>query len=531
MILLLHPPVAKPGEPPGGLVQIAGNLKKAGVAFRVWDASLEGLLYLIQSAEVEEARDTWTRRALSHRFRHLSAFRDLALYENLSRYRRVVGDLTRVLQIEGDKYGVRIGLADYRDPLHLPVSTKDLIYVGEHPEITPFYPYFKRRLFEILEEEEPRIFGISLNFLSQAVNAFALAGLIRSLLPQARIVLGGSLVTSWGRIIGGRNPFQGLIDDLVVGPGETALLKMVAGKGHKFAPVLQACFYDFESEYTSFGRELSYVDLDGFPASDYLSPQLVFPLALSQGCYYGGCRFCPERSEGRGYRVLRPGALEGKIEEVVKNYRTGLIHFLDSALSPRLLRDLIKISPRLSWYGFARITEELADYTFCRALRESGCVMLKLGVESGSQAVLDSLGKGTRLPITSQALKALREAGIATYIYLLFGTPEEGYLEAKETMRFVLEHADFISYLNPAIFNLPAGTRTDLKCRPFYPADLSLYEDFEHPRGWHRRKVRLFLSREFKAAKPIRDILLRTPPVFTSNHAPFFHLMKAQAKS
>ncbi|MCX7981327.1 MAG: radical SAM protein [Syntrophales bacterium] len=501
MILLINPPVTKPCEPPGGLVQIAGALEEAGVSFRVWDASLEGLFYLIQWAVIDDKDDTWARRALSHRFSHLTSFRDFDLYKNLARYRRAVSDLTRILKVGAQRKGVKVGLADYRDPSCLPISTTDLLRAAEHPEITPFYPFYLTRLIDILEEKEPRLVGISLNFLSQAVNSFALAGLLRKLIPSARLVLGGSLVTTWSSRLKGNNPFQGLIDDLVAGPGEGPLLSMVGKEGSK---------------------EATHLTLQGFPLSYYLSPLPVLPIALSRGCYYRQCRFCPERSEGHVYRALNGQDMEKRIMSLLKKYPSSFIHLLDTALSPHHLKEMVKLSPPVKWYAFARITEEIADVDFTRALKKSGCLMLKLGVESGSQKVLDSLEKGISLSTVSRTLFALKEAGIATYVYLLFGTPEEGESEARETMHFVLEHADAISYLNASIFNLPVGSRPDLKCQPFYPGDLSLYEDFAHPLGWHRRKVRLFLSQEFKSAKPIGNILLRTPPVFTSNHAPFF---------
>ena len=51
--------------------------------------------------------------------------------------------------------------------------------------------------------------------------------------------------------------------------------------------------------------------------------------------------------------------------------------------------------------------------------------MLKLGLESGDQGLLDALGKGINLGTAAQALAALTAAGIGTYVYLLFGTPKE----------------------------------------------------------------------------------------------------------
>jgi len=60
------------------------------------------------------------------------------------------------------------------------------------------------------------------------------------------------------------------------------------------------------------------------------------------------------------------------------------------------------------------------------------------------------------LEIASKALKTLKQAGIATYVYLLFGTPPETEGDAYRTLDFTARHHDLISFLNVAIFNLPA---------------------------------------------------------------------------
>ncbi len=150
--------------------------------------------------------------------------------------------------------------------------------------------------------------------------------------------------------------------------------------------------------------------------------------------------------------------------------------------------------------------------------------MLKLGMESGDQAVLDAMQKGVDLEEASSALKTIKKAGIATFVYLLFGTPPETLAEARKTLDFVAKHHEEIDFLNLAIFNLPVyGPDTEsLETRIFYEGDLSLYVDFEHPRGWNRKRVRQFLDKEFKRHRAIAPILRRDPPVFTSNHAAFF---------
>jgi radical SAM superfamily enzyme YgiQ (UPF0313 family) len=155
--------------------------------------------------------------------------------------------------------------------------------------------------------------------------------------------------------------------------------------------------------------------------------------------------------------------------------------------------------------------------------------MLKLGIESGDQDVLDAMQKGVGLSQVSQALKALAKAGIATYAYLLFGTPYEAEREARATLNFVAKHTQYITFMNVAIFNLPVNSpdARGLELKTFYEGDLSLYTDFIHPKGWDRRTVRAFLDKEFKKDPAIRQIIQRQPPFFTSNHAAFFTIHNA----
>ncbi len=154
--------------------------------------------------------------------------------------------------------------------------------------------------------------------------------------------------------------------------------------------------------------------------------------------------------------------------------------------------------------------------------------MLKLGIESGDQKVLDKLHKGIELTIVSRVLQTLKKAGIATYVYLLFGTPPEDEESAVKTLNFTVGHSDCIDFLNLAIFNLPVASEEakSLATADFYEGDLSLYKDFAHPASWQRADVRRFLEKTFKKHPAAAAIIERTPPYFTSNHAPFFVLNK-----
>jgi len=511
------------------------------------DANLEGLLSLLKTPPVSS--DTWTSRALRHLSRHLdslhgwdaypgsrkfpgssredecahrlagmSPHRDVdqelrplpvGLHQDDGRYRRAIKDLSRLLEMTGRSSRVRLGLANYQHEELSPTRSTDLVRAAENPEDNPFYPYFRKRLTELLKKEQPSIIGFSLNYLSQALCTFAMIGFLKQEWTGVKLVLGGGLVTSWMRNPYWQNPFKGLVDHLVAGPGEAPLLSLIHRKG---------------GTENRTGKDHYRPNYDSLPMRDYFAPGLILPYSSSSGCYWNRCSFCPERAEGNPYIPIPVEEVVSDLLRLVDRQKPVLIHLLDNAISPSLMKAISEHPPGVPWYGFARMTRHLTDLDFCLALKRSGCVMLKLGLESGDQAVLDDLQKGINLEEASSALKNLKKAGIATYIYLLFGTPPESLIEARRTLEFVVKHHDCIGFLNLAIFNMPiyGPEAQQIETKAFSEGDLSLYTSFDHPKGWSRPLIRQFLDKEFKRHPAMASILRRDPPVFTSNHAPFF---------
>lgn len=498
-MLLIFPPIAKACEPPAGIARLAGALQANNIPCRLWDANLEGQLWLLDQPPTVD--DTWTRRAWRGRHKHLQGLREAATYATPDRYATAVNDLNRLLAMAGAATDTVPGLADYRHAERSPLRSSDLLWAAKHPQQNPFFPFFLERLPQLLAGITT--VGISLNYLSQALTTFSLIGLLRQQYPKLKIVLGGGLVGSWLARPDWRNPFIGLVDQLIAGPGEGPLLELLGA-----AQPITNC----QAAY------------DQLPLQDYLSPGLILPYSTASGCWWNRCSFCPERAEGNRYQPLPAQLALSELQTLVARYRPRLLHLLDNALSPALLRLMAENPPGAPWYGFARFDEQLVDLAFCRALRASGCVMLKLGLESGDQEVLDRLSKGIELGVASRVLENLKAVGIGVYCYLLFGTPAEDEAAARRTLDFVAGHADGISFLNLAIFNMPAfgDEAADYATEPFYEGDLQLYTSFQHPAGWERGRVRRFLSQEFVRNPAIAAIVRRDPPLFTSNHAGLF---------
>lgn len=506
-IILIHPPVAKPGEPPAGIARLSGALTAHDISHTVVDANLEGMLHLLQQSRPQGIDDAWSRRAFRNVNKDISTLKNTMTYRSIDRHARAVRDLGRVLDVVSGGSRATVGLANYQHEILSPLRSKDLIAAAGQPELNPYFPYFRLRLAGLVLDLEPEFIGFSLNYLSQALCTFAMIGFIRREFPSVKVVLGGGLVTSWVRSPFWQDPFAGLVDVVTDGRGEDKLLRLFgcAAAAETFIPEYRA-----------------------MPMAEYLSPGFILPYSASDGCFWNRCTFCPEKAEGNPYRAVPADRVLADLEVLAEQTSPVLIHLLDSAVAPTLMEALAEKGPRIPWYGFARISRHLTEPDFCQALKRSGCVMLKLGLESGDQLVLDRMEKGISVDMALQVLKTLKKAGIATYVYLIFGTPAENLSCARKTLEFVVSHHEYIDFLNLAVFNMPVcgSDSYDFETRRFYDGDLSLYTDFAHPEGWGRKQVKHFLDTEFRKHSAVSLILKNDPAVFTSNHAPLFVMQR-----
>jgi len=82
------------------------------------------------------------------------------------------------------------------------------------------------------------------------------------------------------------------------------------------------------------------------------------------------------------------------------------------------------------------MTDENVD-----ALRRAGCAEAWMGVESGSQAILDAMDKGITIEQVRGAVARLRAAGVRIGFFLQFGYPGESWPQIEMTRRLVRDLA------------------------------------------------------------------------------------------
>ena len=525
--LFLYPPAAKSTEPPIGVASLIAFLRRSGQQVSAIDANLGAYLFFLDAerltASAGSSPPVSLRRAISHVPRALQLLRSDKALQNFARYCSAVHDLNRALSVLGADSGEQLTLGDYRHPTLSPFSPTDLESLARGEQSTLFRSYFETELLPQLAQDVPKRFAISINYLHQILPGFELAGLLRRCFPETPIMAGGGVFTSWQPLLEQLDLRFSCFDHVVFGPGEEPLRRLADGAGE-------------ETDYFLSDRTtLEYLpEFDDFALADYFSPLPVLPLSSSRGCYWGKCRFCPESEDPLLAFHCRNHGWREVMLELAEKHGARHFHFTDNAIPPAVLRDLARDTrgmDGLHWYGFVRFESLLLDQPLVDNLAASGCRMLQLGLESGSEQVLARLNKGVELAQVPTILTNLRRAGIATYVYLMLGTPGETEQDAGQTLAFVEQHAALIDYLNLSVMNLPrdselldANVDFGIAASALLGEDqpLGLYRSFAPRHGWDRAAARRFLSDRLQRSPAVQQILRRTPPQFTSNHAFFF---------
>ncbi len=185
------------------------------------------------------------------------------------------------------------------------------------------------------------------------------------------------------------------------------------------------------------------VDLDSYRrawrrAHGYFSLNMV----ASRGCPYR-CNWCARPLYGDSYRTRSPEAVAGEMRLLKRQYQPDHLWFADDifALSARwALRfaDVVEaLDARIPFQMQSRC--DLMARDTVAALARAGCAEVWMGVESGSQKVLDAMDKGIRVEQIYRARENLARHGIRACFFLQFGYPGETWEDIEATVKLVRE--------------------------------------------------------------------------------------------
>jgi hypothetical protein len=110
---------------------------------------------------------------------------------------------------------------------------------------------------------------------------------------------------------------------------------------------------------------------------------------------------------------------------------------------------------KFSLQARADVLDEEIIYT----LKDSGCYLLLLGIESADDNILKSMKKGISFSQIANALRWANEAGLPIYGNFIFGDIEENMETASKTLNWWKEHPEINIYINLGMIVLYPGSQ------------------------------------------------------------------------
>ena len=189
------------------------------------------------------------------------------------------------------------------------------------------------------------------------------------------------------------------------------------------------------------------VDRTGIHGQDVGVPATT--VLTSRGCPFQ-CTFCCKgHPMFTFYRFRNASNVRHELDTIIEDYGVEHIRFIDDefTLHPHRTIDLMKAMKPLdlTWVCITRadtLTSPMLDY-----MKEAGCVEVHIGVESGSDKVLETMNKRTDVETLARGVQMIKDAGIRVKTYLMYGFPGETEEDRQKTV-------DFVKHVQPDKFTV-----------------------------------------------------------------------------
>lgn len=282
-------------------------------------------------------------------------------------------------------------------------------------------------------------------------SALRIAGVTKEVLPECTVVLGGCHASFWDENALRECPS---LDIVVRREGEITFIDLLE-KLHSKSSLNGVQGITFRKSDGGIARNedrpfMENLDDLPFPAF-HLFPlgtfrrvgKIIFPLTTSRGCVYW-CDFCTAvRMFGRKYRMRSPKNVVDEIEFLQNKYGESQFAFYDDAFTinpervEKICDEIRQRKLAIRWDCEARV--DMVNKNLLQKMSAAGCIAVWLGVESGSQLIIEKMHKKIKLDQTRSAFKAAREIGMMTIANVVLGFPGETERTAWETINFIKE--------------------------------------------------------------------------------------------
>ena len=190
--------------------------------------------------------------------------------------------------------------------------------------------------------------------------------------------------------------------------------------------------------------ELPFLDVDLMPKGiDYFNPIIrrtpYITISTSRGCP-GKCTFCTAPLfDGKRFRFQSSEYVLEELQYFLKNgfkeiYFRDDTFFVNKKRDTQICESIIKKRLNLSWLCNARVG--MIDKEMMCLAKRAGCHLIKFGVESGAQSILNTVKKGITVEQIETTFRWAREVGINTHAHIMLGMPGDNIKTIAETIKF-----------------------------------------------------------------------------------------------
>lgn len=167
------------------------------------------------------------------------------------------------------------------------------------------------------------------------------------------------------------------------------------------------------------------------------------PLTTSRSCPFR-CTFC-SKSGGEKYRQRSLDNIFAELDWLVQVYKVNRLFLNDELFandSERIKEFCARIREyNVQWFVSLRVSRHITR-ELLQMMKESGCIQVLYGLESGDDTVLRSMRKGITVSEIERVVRVTAEVGFQVRGNFIFGDPAETLETVNNTLAFVEKNKD-----------------------------------------------------------------------------------------
>lgn len=318
----------------------------------------------------------------------------------------------------------------------------------------------ERKIFlDLLEEHisaiRPDVIGISALMIINHKWVHHVAMRAKQMNPNSKVIVGGG----YASILPDRILEDSNVDFIVTGEGEEALLKiidtnfdrgkLVAVDGIGFRADSGENIVNRKTDFIKDIDSLPFYDWEGIKLENYIKhhKNRFVSYITSRGCPFG-CSFCSSHLLwGKNFRPMSAKRVLDEIDYLVRKYKVERIEFRDDNLTLNkerilgILNGFIERQYNLSWNNPNAVAIVTLNRHIIETFKKSGCDLLIIAIESGSERVMKEIIKGKQLNKnkTREVCKIAKDVGLKVQTAFMVGFPGETREDIEQTRNFALE--------------------------------------------------------------------------------------------